>query len=56
MSMLLILKEGRLLTIDSKSDIEPSYEIVDNQTVASGGFGISLLGVTPYAMEVDRPA
>ena len=56
MSMLLMLKEGRYISIDSKSDIEPSYEIIDDQIKANGGFGISLLGVTAYAKEQDRVA
>ena len=56
MSMLLMLKEGRYISIDSKSDIEPSYEIVDDQIKANGGFGISLLGVTAFAKEQDRAA
>ena len=56
MSMLLLLKEGRYLHIDSKSDVEPSFEIIDDQIKANGGFGISLLGVTAYSKEQDKVA
>ena len=56
MSRLVLLKERRYLHIDSKSDIEPSFEIIDDQIKANGGFGISLLGVTAYAKEQDKVA
>jgi|TARA_R100001463_G_C3477892_1_gene216608 hypothetical protein len=56
MSMLTMLKEGRYIDIDSKSDIEPSYEIVDDQIKANGGFGIASFGITPFAKEQDRAA
>jgi hypothetical protein len=56
MSMLLMLKEGRYIDIDSKSDIEPSFEIIDDQIKANGGFGISSFGITAFAKEQDRAA
>ena len=56
MSILLMLKEGRVLEIDSKTDVEPSYEIVDDQIKANGGFGISSFGITAFAKEQDRAA
>ncbi len=57
MSMLLMLKEGRVLEIDSKTDVEPSFPSpIDDQLPASGGFAIAAFGISPYAEEIDRSA
>ena len=57
MGMLLILKEGKNLTIENNiGDLEPSFPIIDDQTVASGGFAIASFGITPFAKEEDRVA
>ena len=37
-------------------DLEPSFPIIDDQTVANGGFGIASFGITPFAKEEDRVA
>lgn len=57
MSMIVMLKEGRNLNIENNiGDLEPSFPIIDDQTVANAGFGIASFGVTPFAKEVDRAA
>jgi hypothetical protein len=57
MGMLLMLKEGRNLTIENNiGDLEPSFPIVDDQTVANAGFAIASFGITPFAKEQDRVA
>ena len=57
MSMLLMLKEGKNLTIENNiGDLEPSFPIIDDQTVANGGFGIASFGITAFAKEEDRVA
>ena len=57
MSILLMLKEGRVLQIDSKTDVEPSFPSpIDDQLPASGGFAIAAFGISPYAEEIDRSA
>ena len=37
-------------------DLEPSFPIIDDQTVANGGFGIASFGITSFAKEEDRVA
>jgi hypothetical protein len=57
MGILLMLKEGRNLTIENNiEDLEPSFPIIDDQTVANGGFGIASFGITPFAKQEDRVA
>tara|TARA_R100000482_G_C4978577_1_gene82268 strand:+ start:200 stop:373 length:174 start_codon:yes stop_codon:yes gene_type:complete len=57
MGMLLMLKEGKNLTIENNiGDLEPSFPIIDDQTVANGGFGIASFGITAFAKEEDRVA
>jgi hypothetical protein len=58
MSMLLILKEGRLLDIDSKGStpIQESYPVEDavpvNEAISSS-YGIGMLGRTHFAKVVE---
>ena len=55
--MLLMLKEGRLLEIDSKNDVEPSFPSpIDDQVPARGCYAIAAFGISPYAEEIDRSA
>jgi len=57
MGILLMMKEGRNLTLENNiDDIEPSFPIVDDQTIANAGFGIASFGITPFAKAEDRPA
>ena len=57
MGMLLILKEGRNLTIENNiGDLEPSFPIIDDQTVANGGSGIASFGITSFGKAEDRVA
>ena len=57
MSILLMLKEGRVLEIDSKTDVDPSFPSpIDDQLPASGGFAIAAFGISPYAEDIDRSA
>jgi len=58
MSMLLILKEGRILDIDSKGStpIQESYPVEDAVPVSevrSASFGMALFGQTHFAKTIN---
>jgi|7_EtaG_2_1085326.scaffolds.fasta_scaffold68299_3 hypothetical protein len=58
MSMLLMLKEGKLLSLEAtiSEAIESSVSLIEDEGAKQGGYAIAAFGISAFAKETERAA